>query len=73
MDVIYKVVNNEEHRDYIRMYPSWYKELNRNPELYSNFVEEIEAIKKQSQPSRLEKIEKQINFAQFMINLLTNK
>jgi len=73
MDVIYQIVNNEEQRDYIRMYPSWYKEINRNPEQYSNFLEEIEALKKQTQPSRLEKIEKQINFAQFMIKLLTNK
>lgn len=73
MDVIYQIVNNDEQRDYIRMFPFWYKELNRNPERYPDFISEIEAFKKQSQPTRLEKIEKQINFAQFMIKLLTNK
>ena len=69
MEVIYQIVNNQEHRDYIRMYPSWYKELNRNPESYSEFVAELEALKKQSQPSKLEKIEKQLNFAQFMVKM----
>ena len=47
MDIMYQIVNNIEQRDYIRMYPLWYKELNRNPERYQEFVNEIETIKKQ--------------------------
>lgn len=45
MDVMYQIVNNIEQRDYIRMYPFWYKELNRNPERYQDFVNEIETLK----------------------------
>ena len=48
MDVMYQIVNNIEQRDYIRMYPFWYKELNRNPERYQDFVNEIETLKKQA-------------------------
>ena len=73
MDILYQIVNNIEQRDYIRMYPLWYKELNRNPERYQEFVNEIETIKKQSQPTRLQKFEKQLNFAQFMLKMINNK
>ena len=73
MDIMYQIVNNIEQRDYIRMYPLWYKELNRNPERYQEFVNEIETIKKQSQPTRLQKFEKQLNFAQFMLKMIKNK
>ena len=48
-------------------------ELNRNPERYQEFVNEIETIKKQSQPTRLQKFEKQLNFAQFMLKMINNK
>lgn len=73
MDIMYQIVNNIEQRDYIRMYPLWYKELNRNPERYQEFVNEIETIKKQSQPTRLQKFEKQLNFSQFMLKMINNK
>ena len=73
MDIMYQIVNNIEQRDYIRMYSLWYKELNRNPERYQEFVNEIETIKKQSQPTRLQKFEKQLNFAQFMLKMINNK
>ena len=73
MDIMYQIVNNIEQRDYIRMYPLWNKELNRNPERYQEFVNEIETIKKQSQPTRLQKFEKQLNFAQFMLKMINNK
>lgn len=73
MDIMYKIVNNIEQRDYIRMYPLWYKEINRHPERYQDFINEIEALKKQSQPTRLQKFEQQLNFAQFMLKMFNNK
>ena len=72
MEIMYQIVNNVEQRDYIRMYSIWYKELNRNPERYQEFVNEIETIKKQSQPTRLQKFEKQLNVAQFMLRMLNS-
>ncbi len=68
---MYQIVNNVEQRDYIRMYPFWYKELNRNPARYEEFVNEIETIKKQSQPTRLQKFEQQLNFAQLMLKMFS--
>ncbi|MBQ4164126.1 MAG: hypothetical protein IJD87_03495 [Turicibacter sp.] len=73
MDIMYQIVNNIEQRDYIRMYPLWYKEINRHPERYQDFINEIEALKKQSQPTRLQKFEQQLNFAQFMLKMFNNK
>ena len=66
METMYQIVNNVEQRDYIRMYPMWYKER------YQDFVNEIETIKKQSQPTRLQKFEKQLNVAQFMLRMLNS-
>ena len=73
MEIIYQIVNKVEQRDYIRMYPLWYKELNRNPEKYQDFVNEVEAIKKQSQPTRLQKFEQRLNMAQFMLRMINSK
>lgn len=73
MDIMYKIVNNIEQRDYIRMYPLWYKEINRHPERYQDLLNEIEALKKQSQPTRLQKFEQRLNFAQFMLKMFNNK
>ena len=73
MDIMYKIVNNIEQRDYIRMYPLWYKEINRHPERYQDLINEIEALKKQSQPTRLQKFEQRLNFAQFMLKMFDNK
>lgn len=73
MDIMYQIVNNTEQRDYIRMYPLWYKEINRHPQRYQDFINEIEVIKKQSHPTRLQKFEQQLNFAQFMLKMFNNK
>lgn len=73
MDIMYQIVNNTEQRDYIRMYPLWYKEINRHPERYQDLINEIEALKKQSQPTRLQKFEQRLNFAQFMLKMFNNK
>lgn len=73
MDIMYQIVNNTEQRDYIRMYPLWYKEINRHPQRYQDFINEIEVIKKQSQPTKLQKFEQQLNFAQFMLKMFNNK
>ncbi|MGL4337683.1 MAG: YlbE-like family protein [Turicibacter sp.] len=70
---MYKIVNNVEHRDYIRMNPFWYKELNRNPEKYEEFSNEIETMKKQQQPSKLKQFETQLAFAQMMLRMFNNK
>jgi len=69
MDIIYQIVNNEEQRDYIRMFPAWYKELNRHPEKYKDFTDEMEGFKKMNTPSRLEKLDNQISTAQFLMKL----
>ena len=73
MDIMYQIVNQPEQRDYIRMYPLWYKELNRNPERYEEFVNEIKTLKKQATPSRLQKFEQQLTLAQFMLKMISSK
>ena len=73
MDVIYQIINDEEQRDYIRMNPSWYKELNRNPERYQEFLKEIETVKKNAQPSKLETIDRNINVAQMLMKMFGKK
>ena len=73
MDIMYQLLNNPEQRDFIRMYPFWYKELNHYPEKYDQFVKEIEQLKKQAQPSRLQRFEQQLSFAQMMMKMMAKK
>ena len=70
MQLMYEIVNDREQRDFIRMNPAWYKELNRDPSSYARFKEELELMKKEVQPSRLEKVDKQINMANVVLKLL---
>ena len=72
MAIMYQILNNQEQRDFIRMYPFWYKELSRYPEKYETFVNEIEQLKRQSQPSRLQRFEQQLSFAQMMMKMVSN-
>jgi len=73
MENMYKIVNTKYHRDFIRMNPFWYKELSRDPNAYEKFVGVIDRIKKDMQPSQLERIDKHINMAKVLIKLLGAK
>ena len=67
----YKIVNDKEMRDFLRMNPIWYKELNRDPKAYENFKTTFEIAKKELTPSRLETVDKHLNTAKLLLKLIS--
>lgn len=70
MQEFYRLMNDKERRDFIRMNPVWYKTFNRTPEAHMHFKQVFDTAKKEVTPSNLEKINKHINTANLMIKLI---
>ena len=66
----YQIVNDKEKRDFLRLNPIWYKEMNRDPEAIERFKHTFELVKKQSTPSRLDTVDKHLNTAKLMLKLV---
>ena len=43
IDLQLKINNDPRLKTFIRQYPNWYKELNRNPSSYNNFVNDMKS------------------------------
>jgi len=63
-------MNNKEFRDFLRMNPAWYKELNRDPTSYVRFKQVFDVAKREATPSRLETVDKHLNTAKLMVKLI---
>jgi len=70
MQEYYNMLNNKEQRDFIRMYPAWFKEFNRSNDAHLNFNKAFDAAKKDATPSRLVTVDKHLKTANLMIKLL---
>ena len=44
LDIQFKIKNNLYYQRYIREHSNWYKLLNRNPNLFRNFEEEVKTV-----------------------------
>ena len=44
LDLQFKIRNNPNYQRYIREHSNWYKLLNRNPNLFRNFEEEVKTV-----------------------------
>ena len=55
LDIQFKIKNNPNYLRYIRENSLWYKELNRNPENFKIFEEEVKEKYKLRPSDRLEK------------------
>lgn len=70
MQEFYRMMNNKEQRDFIRMNPVWYKEFNRTTSAHTAFKQIFDKTKKEQTPSRLSVIDKHLNTATLMLKLL---
>lgn len=46
LDIQFKIKNNPNYLRYLREHSEWYKLLNRNPNLFKNFEEEVKTVYK---------------------------
>lgn len=70
MQEFYRIINDAEQRNYLRLNPAWYKYFNRTPDAYRGFRDVFENAKKEGTPSRLVTIDKHLNTANLMLKLL---
>ena len=66
----YRMMNNKELRDFIRMNPVWYKEFNRAHDAHTHFRQVFDVAKREATPSGLERIDKHLNTAKLMLKLI---
>lgn len=70
MQEFYRMMNNKEHREFIRMNPVWYKEFNRAHDAHTHFKQVFDVAKRDATPSRLAIIDKHLNTAKLMLKLV---
>ena len=70
MQEFYRMMNNKELRDFIRMNPVWYKEFNRTTDAFTHFKQVFDTAKREATPSTLATIDKHLNTAKLMLKLI---
>lgn len=55
LDIQFKIKNNPNYLRYIREYSEWYKILNRNPQAFKTFEEEVKEVYKLRPTDRIGK------------------
>ena len=70
MQEFYRMMNNKEQRDFIRMNPVWYKEFNRAHNAHTHFKNAFDVAKRAATPSKLATIDKHLNTANLMLKLI---
>ena len=70
MQELYRIMNNKEHRNFMRMNPVWYKELNRNLHAHTRFKQVFDSAKREATPSKLATVDKHLNTAKLMLKLI---
>lgn len=70
IDVQFKIKNNPHYQKYIRENSYWYKILNRNPEAFKNFEEEVKEKYKLRPSDRISKALETIEMIQSVVSTL---
>ena len=65
-----KINNDPRLKTFIRQYPNWYKELNRNPSSYNNFVNDMKSKYKITTADKLNKTLNNISMLQTFLEVL---
>ena len=68
LDLQFKIKNNPNYQRYIRENSHWYKLLNRNPALFSNFEEEVKEKYKLRPTDKIEKILETVEMVQAIVS-----
>lgn len=68
LDIQFKLKSDPNYLKYIRENSIWYKKLNRNPNLFNEFIEEVKTNYKLRPVDRLEKV---LNAAQMIQTVIS--
>lgn len=70
VDIQIKINNDPKLKTFIRQYPDWYKKLNRNPNLYKDFVNDMKTKYKITTGDRINKTLNNISMLQMFLDVL---
>jgi len=70
MDLQLKIRNDQRLQSFIRQYPYWYKNLNRNPDIYNEFVKDMKEKYKITTADKLNKTLNSISMLQTFLEVL---
>lgn len=70
LDIQMKLNNNNLYLNYLRSNAYWYKILNRSPERFDEFAEEVKTKYKLRVSDKISSITDNINFVSSMLNTL---
>jgi hypothetical protein len=70
LDIQFKIKNNPNYQKYIRENSYWYKTLNRSPEAFKTFEEEVKEKYKLRPVDRINKVLENIEMIQALMSTL---
>lgn len=70
LDIQFKIKNNPRYRQYLRENSNWYKILNRNPLMFSNFEDKVKEEYKLRISDRITKALSTIEMIQNVVSTL---
>lgn len=71
--ILNKIYANDIYLNYLRYNPRWYVILNKNPNAYIYFEQQLKKDLKITTVDKIEQLKKQIDFFSGMINYLNSK
>lgn len=70
LDLQFKIKNNPNYLKYLRENSNWYKELNRSPEKFKNFEEEVKTNYKLRPVDKIERVIDTFDMVQTILKTL---
>jgi len=70
LSIQFKIRSNPNYIRYLRENSHWYKILNRNPEAFSNFVEEMKIAYRLTPTDKLNDVLDKIKLVQSFMNII---
>ena len=71
-EILNKLYNNSVYLEYLRYHPKWYMILEKNPQLFKEFENELKKDLKITTYDKIENLKKQINFINGIIKYLNS-
>ena len=67
LDIQFKIRNNPRYQKYIRENSNWYKILNRNPDMFQTFEQQVKSDYKLRPEDRINKVLETVDFLQTIL------
>lgn len=53
IEILYKIKNNRDYKNYLHTHSYWYKYLNRNPKFFNDFIKEYKEFNRKVKSNKI--------------------